>query len=100
MNPYYNLPPEQRTLQRLVDQYNADARLWKRLEPRRRARRKLRPRLSKKRLKVLALREFAKARPPQDCIGQWIERGASWSQNATTLTALSDPKNLEGPHPA
>jgi hypothetical protein len=38
---------------------NADARLWKKLEPRRRARRKLRPHLSQKRLKELALREFA-----------------------------------------
>jgi hypothetical protein len=50
-----------------------DARLWKKLEPRRRARRKLRPRLSKRRLKQLALREFAKARPPQECTGQWME---------------------------
>jgi hypothetical protein len=73
MNPYYNLPPEQRISQRLVDQFNADERLWKKLEPRRKARRKLRPRLSRKKLKKLALAEFSKARPPQDCIGQWIE---------------------------
>ncbi len=71
MKPYYNLPLEQRRLQQLVDQYNADARLWRRLEPKRRARRKLQPRLSRKRLKELALREFAKARPPHDCIGEW-----------------------------
>jgi putative addiction module component (TIGR02574 family) len=37
------------------------------------ARRKLRPRPSRKGLKKLDLLEFAKARPPQDCIGQWIE---------------------------
>jgi hypothetical protein len=73
MNSYYNLPPERWRLQRLVDQYNADARVWKKLEPRRRARRKLRPRLSKKRLKRLAPLEFAKARPPQECVGEWIE---------------------------
>jgi hypothetical protein len=73
MNPYYNLPPEQRMTQRLVDQFNADERLWKKLEPRRKARRKLRPSLSKKKLKRLDLAEFAKARPPQDCIGPWIE---------------------------
>ena len=42
MNPYYNLPPEQRTTQRLVDQFNADKRLWKKLEPKRRARHKVR----------------------------------------------------------
>jgi hypothetical protein len=70
MNPYYNLPPEQRLTQCLVDQFNADERLWKQLEPRRRARRKLRPRLSKKKLKKLDLAEFAKTRPPQDCVGQ------------------------------
>ena len=72
MTPYYNLPPEQRMTQRLVDQFNTDERLWKKLEPRRRARRKLRPRLSKKKLKKLDLAEFAKARPPQDCVGKWF----------------------------
>jgi hypothetical protein len=70
MNPYYNLPPEQRMTQCLVDQFNSDEQLWKKLEPRRRARHKLCPKLSKKRLKALDLIEFAKARPPQDCIGQ------------------------------
>ena len=72
MTPYYNLPREQRPIQRLVDQYNADAGLWRKLAPRRKARRKLRPRLSKKKLKKLDLAEFGKARPPQDAIGQWI----------------------------
>jgi hypothetical protein len=71
MNPCYNLPPEQRMTQRLVDQFNADKRLWKKLEPKRRARRKVRPRLSRKKLKRLDLLEFAKARPPQDGIVQW-----------------------------
>jgi hypothetical protein len=70
MNPYYNLPPDQRPTQRLVDQFNAHERLWKKLEPKRGARRKLRPRLSRKQLKGLALLEFAKARPPQDALGQ------------------------------
>jgi len=73
MNPYYNLPPEQRMTQRLVDQFNAEARLWKKLEPKRRVRRKVRPRLSRRKLKRLDLLEFAKARPPQECIGQWID---------------------------
>jgi len=73
MNPFYNLPPEQRATQRLVDQFNADERLWRKLEPKRRARRKLQPRLSRKKRKNLDLLEFAKARPPQDCIGKCIE---------------------------
>ena len=59
--------------QRLVDQFNADERLWKKLEPRRRLRRKLRPRLSKEKLEKLDLAEFAKARPPLECVGQWIK---------------------------
>jgi hypothetical protein len=74
MNPYYNLPPEQRFTQRLADQFNADERLWKKLEPRRRARRKaLRRLLSRKMLKKLDLLEFARERPPLECVGQWIE---------------------------
>lgn len=46
MNPYYNLTPKQRFTQRLVDQFNADEHLWKKLAPRRRLRRNLRPRLA------------------------------------------------------
>jgi hypothetical protein len=55
-----------------VDQFNADERLWKELEPKRRLRRKLCPHLSRKRLKKLDLLDFTKARPPQQCVGQWI----------------------------
>jgi len=74
MDPCYNLPPEQRATQRLVDQFNADEQLWKTLEPARRARRKMRPRLSRKQSKALDLLEFAKARPPQDCVGHKIQQ--------------------------
>jgi len=73
MNPHHNLPTEQRPTQRLVDQFNADERLWKQLEPRRRSRRKIRPRLSRGKLKELALLEWAQGRPPGDCIGQWLQ---------------------------
>jgi hypothetical protein len=60
----YNLPPEQRATQRLVDQFNADERLWRKLAPDRRARRKLLRRIvSRKKLKKLDLEEFANARP-------------------------------------
>jgi hypothetical protein len=72
MNLFHNLPSEQRATQRLVDQFNADERLWKSLDPSRRARRKIRPRLSRRQIKTLDLLEFAKARPPQDCIGQEV----------------------------
>jgi hypothetical protein len=75
MNPYDNLPPEKRRLQRLVDHYNADALLWRKLARKRRARRRLLGRaLPRKRLKELDLQEFAAARPPQDCIGERIEQ--------------------------
>jgi len=70
MNPDYNLPPEQRVTQRLVDQFNADERLWRKLEPRRRARRKLLSHLPEKQLKKLDLDEFARERPPLECVGQ------------------------------
>jgi hypothetical protein len=56
-----------------VDQFNAEERLWKKLEPKRRARRKIRPRLPPGKLKKLALQEFAQANPPPDCIGQAIQ---------------------------
>jgi hypothetical protein len=72
MNPYPNLPPGQRPIQKLVDQFNADERLWKKLEPKRKLRRSLLPRLSKKKAKELDLLEFSRARLPQDCIGHWI----------------------------
>ena len=74
MNPYYNLLPQQRRMQRLADQFNADERLWETLEPRRLARRKFLPRISPKKLKELDLLEFARAKPPQDCIAEWIEQ--------------------------
>jgi hypothetical protein len=74
MNPHYNLRLEQRRTQRLVDQFNASELLWKKLEPRRRAHRKLLRRfVTRETLKQLDLSEFAKARPPQDCIGEWFE---------------------------
>ena len=73
MNPYHNLPPEQGSTQRLVDQFNADERLWKELEARRRVCRKFRHRLSKKKLKELDLAEFARKRPPLEFAGQWVE---------------------------
>ena len=69
MNPYYNLPPEQRATQRVVDQYNSDVQLWKTLEPRRRSQRKLMRLLPCEMLKELDLLEFARARSPQELIG-------------------------------
>ena len=85
MNPHHNLPHEQRATQRLVDQFNADERLWQQLEPGRRARRKLRPKLSRKQSKALDLLEFERARPPQDCTGQQIQRQKS--DHASSRTA-------------
>lgn len=69
MNPYYNLPPEQRRVQQLVALFNADELLWRSLEDKRRHRRRLCPRISAKLRKQLDLLDFARARPPQDCVG-------------------------------
>lgn len=69
MNPYYNLPLEQRRVQRLVAQFNADERLWRSLARNRRQRRKLFPFMPVKLQKQLDLLEFTVTRPPEDCIG-------------------------------
>jgi hypothetical protein len=71
MNPFYNLPPEQRELQRRMDWNNADETLWRKLAPRRLLRRTLLRVLGKRALHELDLREHAAARPPDDAIGQW-----------------------------
>lgn len=55
-----------------MDQCNVGAQLWRELKLKGEARRKLRVRHSKKRLKALALPDFAKSRPPVDCIGEWV----------------------------
>ena len=75
MNPYYNLPPEQRSIQRLIDKFNADERLWRKPEPKRRARPRLRPMLFKKKLKEFDLLEFANTRL-EECVGN----GSSYEQ--------------------
>jgi len=69
MNPYYNLSSEQQRVQKLVDRFNADERLWRRLEGKRRFRRRLYPRLPAKLRKQLDLLDFAMARPLEDCVG-------------------------------
>lgn len=70
MKLYYNLPPEQRRVQRLVALFNADEQLWQRLEGTLRLRRRILPRLSSKLQKQLDLLDFARARPRQDCLGR------------------------------
>jgi len=74
MDCYHTLASEQRRVQRIVDRFNADEQVWRRLEPRRRLRRALRRNLTEAQLRELDLRDFASARPPEDCIGEWIER--------------------------
>ena len=68
---YYNLPPGQRRNQQLVTRLNADEQLWESLESRRRLRRRLFPRLATHIRKQLDLLDFAKATPPQDCVGMF-----------------------------
>ncbi|MPZ75355.1 MAG: hypothetical protein GEU77_02420 [Deltaproteobacteria bacterium] len=73
MTPYYHLPPVQRRVQRRVAQFNADEQLWRSLEPKRRRRRKVRPRMSAKLRRQLDLLEFANSRPQEDCVGQFSQ---------------------------
>ena len=70
MNLYYNLPSKQRRVQRLVTLFNTDEQLWESLKGKRRLRRTLFPWLSKKQQEQLDLLDFAKACPPQDCVGR------------------------------
>jgi len=65
-----NLLTEQHRVQRLVDRFNADEALWRRLAVRRRLRRSLRKGLSEEQLHELDLRDFARSKPPVDCIGE------------------------------
>lgn len=55
-------------MQRLAALFNSDEQIWRSLAGKRRRRRALFPWLSRKRLTQLQLLEFAKARPPQDCV--------------------------------
>jgi len=73
MDLYYNLPSKQRQVQQLVTLFNTDEQLWENLKGKRRDRRMLFPCLSKKQQKQLDLLDFAKARPPQDCVGRTEE---------------------------
>ena len=73
MTSYYHLPPQQRRVQQLVAQFNADEQLWRSLETNRRRRRKLHPRMSAKLRRQLDLLEFANSRPLQDCVGYFSE---------------------------
>jgi hypothetical protein len=73
MNLSYNLPPEQRWIQKLVAQFNADEQFWRSLERKRMLRRKRHPRVSARCHEVLDLLEFARTRPARDCIGEEIQ---------------------------
>jgi hypothetical protein len=74
MRRYPNLPRNQRDIQPLVDQFNADEAHWRGLEPRRRLRRKILRRLKKKEHRALDLLEFAKLRPAGDCVGRRVPK--------------------------
>jgi hypothetical protein len=75
MNQFSNLASDQRRVQRLASQFNSDERLWLSLAGKRRWRRALLPWLSKAGHRQLDLLDFAKARPPQDCVALCEETG-------------------------
>lgn len=66
MNPYYNLPQQQRVTQWLVDEFNAAERHWESLEGKRQLRSSMRPELSEEDLKALDLLDFERTRPVQE----------------------------------
>ena len=74
MKAYHNLPVTQRDVQRLVDEFNADERLWCSLRYARKRRRKILQQLAWKDRRVLDLLEFARLRRADDCIGGPLRR--------------------------
>jgi hypothetical protein len=58
MTPFYNLPPEQRCVQRLAAQFKADEQLWWSLESKPRRRRKMNPRTLGNGMTALAAEEI------------------------------------------
>ena len=68
MTPYKHIPVERRNLQRLIDLFNADEAFWRKLELRRKLRRKLLSGFSAEKLHELDLLDFARRRPPDDCV--------------------------------
>ncbi len=70
MNPYYNLPPEQRRMQRLVDRFNDERRWEERMELRRRFRRAVRRNLTGAQHRELDRRDEAKLGRLQEFVGE------------------------------
>ncbi len=66
-----NLPAGQQFIQRMVDEFNAEERLWKSLALRRKLRKILHPKISRRKRQQLDLAEFASRQPLKDCIGFW-----------------------------
>ena len=64
-----NLPAGQQVVQTFADQFNTDERLWESLEPLRKLRQTLHPRMKARKRKELDLLDFAKAQAPKDCVG-------------------------------
>ena len=73
MTPHYHLLPEQRRVQQIVAQFNADEQLWRSLESKRWRRRKMYPKIPAKLRRQLDILEFANSRPSQDCVGQFSQ---------------------------
>ena len=69
MNPYHNLPLGQRSLQRLVDQFNADESLWRSLETKRVLRRTRHLELSWAQREILDYLDWVRRQPLQEYIG-------------------------------
>ncbi|MBI4810694.1 MAG: hypothetical protein HY800_04495 [Ignavibacteriales bacterium] len=75
MQPYYNLPVIQRTIQCLVEKFNADEMLWHSLQHTRKLRRKTLKQLTPKQHQALDLLEFSALRPQDDYIGVPLYQG-------------------------
>ncbi len=69
LTPIRNLPPDQRSLQRLVDQFNADESLWRSLEAKRLLQRTRNLGLSRVHREILDFLDWVGKRHLAECIG-------------------------------
>ena len=76
MSSYSYLPAQQQSLQRVVNLFNSDEAFWRKLAGRRKRRRELLLQLSSRNHEALDLVEFARRRPPDDCVGSPADPGS------------------------
>jgi hypothetical protein len=71
MNDRSSISPYAQFTQRLINEFNADEAVWRKLAWKRRLHRLLRPKMSRKKRRQMDLADFAVSQPPKECVGFW-----------------------------